>query len=141
MEKGCRETQVEPLAPQKVYVTVDVREDARALARAERMAAAMDGPPIEWVDEDRLSVLVTERGWDRVRNTGELSDPHDPDVVFTTGKFAPPGQLQARAQRWPALSACDEGHGPVSQGPRIHLRERAPDSARRSRRHVGLPHH
>ena len=98
---------MESLAPQGIYATVDVRDDPRALARVEHMAAAMDGPPVEWVDEDRLSELVAQRGWDDTRRTGELSDPHDPDVVFTTGKFHTPDERQARAERWPALATSD----------------------------------
>ena len=98
---------MEPLSPQRIYATVDIRSDPRALARVERMAAAMDGPPIEWVDEDRLVELVAERGWDRGARWGTIAQPHDPDVVFTMGQFDPPEALEARAKRWPALTTFD----------------------------------
>ena len=98
---------MEPLAPQKIYATTDIKEDPDALARVERMAAAMDAPPVEWVDEDRLSQVASERAWEQIPRWGEIQEPHDPDIVFTTGKFLPEEEFKAREERWPALTCSD----------------------------------
>jgi hypothetical protein len=78
------------LKPEKVYVTEDVYDDDRAVSCVERMMTAIEGTEAETVSYDELNEIAprrwsqfTGRGW----HWGGESNPTDPDLVLTTGKY------------------------------------------------------
>ncbi|MFQ6098374.1 MAG: spore photoproduct lyase family protein [Armatimonadota bacterium] len=95
------------LQPGKICITRDVYEDADARARVERMLGAIECPDVEVVDDARLSQIVEERGWRHVKRWGEIAEPQDPDLVFTTAKFDSPEEAARRRERYPNLSVRD----------------------------------
>ncbi|MBU7004039.1 MAG: hypothetical protein HXS50_00635 [Theionarchaea archaeon] len=78
------------LKPEKVYVTEDVYDDDRAASRVERMMTAIEGAEVERVSYEELNEIAPKR-WSRfmghVWHWGSESNPTDPDLVLTIGKF------------------------------------------------------
>ena len=94
------------LAPEKVYVTEDVYDDPRAVARVEKMMSAVDGASAERVSYDELNEIAPER-WSHRPRWGANPDPRDPDLVLTIGKFWPDDRKAAFRERYPGLGARD----------------------------------
>jgi len=97
------------LHPDRVYVTHDVYDDPQAAARADRMIAAMHPGGVERVGDAELDRLAQERGWDCDKRWGQRTDPRDPDIVLTTGKFHDEAARKARLERHPGLAVSDLG--------------------------------
>lgn len=98
------------LRPQKVYVTEDVYEDARAAACVERLMSSIEGAEAERVSYADLNEIAPQR-WGRLRGHetrwGNLADPRDPDLVMTMGKFWPEDEQQQFRERYPNLGVRD----------------------------------
>jgi len=90
------------LKPEKVYVTEEVYECKSCVERLERMMTCIDSEP-EKVTDAELNEVVKERGWDAVKRWGEIEDPRDPDLVFTTAKFHTTEERKERVEKYPNL--------------------------------------
>ncbi len=98
------------LKPEKVYVTDDVYDDDRAVACVKRMMTAIEGSKAEKVSYSELNELAPQRwlryissGW----HWGSESNPTDPDLVMTTGKFWPDDKKEVFRERYPNLGIRD----------------------------------
>ena len=94
------------LEPEKIYVTEDVFEDPRAVARMERLASAMEGAAPERVSYAQLNEVAPSR-WSNIPKWGANPAPRDPDIVMTTGKFWPEERKAAFRKRYPNLHVRD----------------------------------
>jgi len=95
------------LHPEKVYVTHEVYENPPAAKRAERMIGAMHPGGVERVGDEELNRLAVERGWDKAKHWGARTEPRDPDIVLTTGKFDDEETRKNRLERYPGLGHYD----------------------------------
>lgn len=97
------------LHPEKVYVTEDVYDDARAAARVDRMMEAVEGATLEKVSCADLNAVAGER-WQDLRDDwrwGWQERPRDPDLVMTTAKFLTDEQKEDVLKRHPNLRLRD----------------------------------
>jgi len=95
------------LKPARVYVTEDVYEDAAATARVERMMDSIEpDEPLQRVSYEELNDLAP-RLWANFPRWGEIENPRDPDLVFTTGKFWSDEERQSFIERYPHLRIRD----------------------------------
>ena len=94
------------LKPQKVYVTEDVYDDARAAACVDRIMTAVEGASPERVSYDDLNLIAPQR-WQHLARWGTIDDPRDPDLVLTTAKFHTDEQKREFTARYPKLGLRD----------------------------------
>ena len=95
-----------PMSPQKVYVTEDVYDDPRAVARVEEMMSAVVGATAERVSYEELNAIAATR-WKNIKHWGDNPKPCDPDLVLTMGKFWPEEKRTAFRKQYPNLSVRD----------------------------------
>ena len=95
-----------PLNPDKVYVTEDVFDDARAAARVERMVSAMAEVVPERISYAELSEIAPAR-WGTVPKWGANPNPRDPDLVLTMGKFWDEKRKADFRKQYPGLRVRD----------------------------------
>ncbi len=94
------------LKPERVYVTEDVYGDRRAAACVDRMMSAVEPERFERVSYPDLNDIAPER-WNGLPLWGEVEDPRDPDIVFTTGKFCGEEAKARMRERYPNLNTRD----------------------------------
>ena len=87
----------------EVLVHTRIREDPRAVARLERMLAAMKAARVVEVDDAALAGMVRERGWDRPARTGQYRMTGTPTLVFSTFRWASEEEMGELAGQYPAL--------------------------------------
>jgi hypothetical protein len=105
------------LSPEKVYVTEDVFDDPRAVARVERLMSAVVGAEAERVSYAELDAIAAER-WRSIPRWGEMANPRDPDLVMTTAKFWPDDKKAAFRKQYPNLRNRDlYGFGTIGWRP------------------------
>ncbi|MGQ9730365.1 MAG: spore photoproduct lyase family protein [Candidatus Zipacnadales bacterium] len=102
-------TRMPKLAPQHVYITTEANEKPLSRRRIEAMLASFNAGSVAVVTEEELNAIAPDMGWTGVPRWGEQpSDKqHDPDVVFTTGKFIDDEEKQRRAKTLPNLRVRD----------------------------------
>ena len=78
------------LRPPAVYISDRVREDARCMARVERMMTRIECDNVLDTDDDALARLVEERQWHTSRRlTGDVKQG-DPPIVFSRFRWLTP---------------------------------------------------
>lgn len=88
-----------------IYVHESVYGLPAAQARAERLLAAVDGPPPVTVDDAALDAISREGGWTTpgVR-LGQLKRSGDPVLVLNTFRWRTPEEDREAARRYPHLT-------------------------------------
>ena len=101
--------------PEQVYITDWTLRDERAVARAQRLAAAFGHPEPPVLTAAELVAVAHERGWlTGAARTGAARQAPAPDIVLSAFTFDE-AEVQARLREYPALRPWMlAGHGPAT---------------------------
>ena len=99
------------VSPRAMYVMQHALEDARNVARMERMVRAMGREPAEVVTitPDQLPQVIESSGWIGEVRQGAYPEHHDPDIVFSAFTWPAPDERAALATS-DLHRACVEAH-------------------------------
>ena len=85
------------LQPPAIYIHERVKQDHRALARAERLLSIMDSPKIvSGITDDELAKIVQEAGWRTSRRVSGAKKAEDPTVILNAFDFDQPDGERAQ---------------------------------------------
>lgn len=101
--------------PEQVYITDWTLRDERAVARAQRLAAAFGHPEPPVLTAAELVAVAHERGWlTGAARTGAARQAPAPDIVLSAFTFDE-AEVQERLREYPALRPWMlAGHGPAT---------------------------